>query len=255
MEPEPSLWTVVIPAAGRGTRLNYSQPKILYPILGRTILDRLIDLLEPFCGRFVFVLSPASAPYVTPRLDQRLAGRAEAAVISESRGMADSIYRAVPGLSTPFTLVVWGDQAGIRPETIRSVMKIQQANPHTKLTLPVVQRENPYVHYERDATGRFINVLQKREGDTMPVVGESDCGVFAFDTRRLQEVFQQEIKKGITLSEVTKEWNFLPMLSQFEKGDVSVSAFRLESIEETIGVNDTDDVAILEKYLSKSLAK
>ena len=32
-------WTAVIPAAGRGSRLGSDQPKILFPILGRPILD------------------------------------------------------------------------------------------------------------------------------------------------------------------------------------------------------------------------
>jgi bifunctional N-acetylglucosamine-1-phosphate-uridyltransferase/glucosamine-1-phosphate-acetyltransferase GlmU-like protein len=202
------------------------------------------------CSRFVCV-SSAKAP-MSLLASIKDCRTTESAVILESRGMADSIYRAVPDLSTPFTLVVWGDQVALRPETIRSIMKIQQSNPQTKLALPIAQRENPYVHYERDAAGNFINVLQRREGDIMPVVGESDCGVFAFNTKRLQEVFQQEIEKGITLSEITKEWNFLPMPS-VETGDASV--FCLDSLEETIGVNDMNDVAILEKYFSKSLVK
>ena len=36
---DPSLWTCVIPAAGKGTRLGYEFPKILYPILGKTVLQ------------------------------------------------------------------------------------------------------------------------------------------------------------------------------------------------------------------------
>ena len=31
---DPSRWTCVIPAAGKGTRLGYGLPKIMYPILG-----------------------------------------------------------------------------------------------------------------------------------------------------------------------------------------------------------------------------
>ena len=55
---DPLLWTALIPAAGRGSRLGFDRTKILFPIAGATILEWLVDLLNPLCGRFVFVLSP-----------------------------------------------------------------------------------------------------------------------------------------------------------------------------------------------------
>lgn len=250
-EPQKDLWTVVVPAAGKGTRLGYPKAKILYPILGRTILDRLIDLLEPYCSKFVFVLSPAAAIDVLPILNNRLPGRFEAPIIADSRGMADSIYQAISHLFTPYTLIIWGDQVAISSQTIHTVQKLAQSISGAKLTFPLVRRKNPYVHYAVDEEKRLSFVLEKREGKKMPIVGESDCGVFACNTQRLQEIYKQEIEKGITLSQATKEWNFLPMLPSFEIGGDSVNAYRLESIEEAIGVNDTDDVAALEKYFNK----
>ena len=250
-EPNLELWTVIIPAAGKGTRLGYSKPKILYPIAGRSILDWLIDLLIPQCGKLFFVLSPENAPYVEPILKEKLPDCARAVIIKNSRGMADSIYRAVPDIETPFTLIIWGDQVAISPETVKTIQKIQQSIPEAGLTLPLVQRENPYVHYATDKDDKFTHVLEKREEAQMPAIGESDCGLFAFNTGRLKEIFQMEIDKGITFSKSTKEWNFLPMLPMFEKGGRSVNACRLESFEETVGVNDMKDVAILEKYFNK----
>ncbi len=47
---DPACWTAVIPAAGRGTRLGFSRPKILYPLGGRAILDWLLDFLVPNCA-------------------------------------------------------------------------------------------------------------------------------------------------------------------------------------------------------------
>ena len=41
---DPSLWTCIIPAAGKGTRLGYEFPKILYPVLRHPSLQQLINL-------------------------------------------------------------------------------------------------------------------------------------------------------------------------------------------------------------------
>lgn len=252
-EPTPALWTAVIPAAGRGSRLGYDKPKILFPIAGRPILDWLIDLLEPYCRKVVFVLSPSGATQVSPLLETRLSGRFAIAIQEEPRGMADAIWQAVQNLSTPYTVILWGDQVAIRPVTVEHVLKLQQYSQGTKLTMPIVKRNTPYVHYATDEQGRFTHVLEQREGAAMPPVGESDCGLFALQTKQLQAVFHSERERGITLSHATKEWNFLPLLPQFETGEESVKALRLETREETIGVNDVNDARVLEEYFNTIL--
>lgn len=252
-QPNPELWTAVIPAAGRGSRLGYDKPKILYPVAGRPIIDWLIDLLEPQCAKLIVILSPTGIEQVRPILEARLDNRFTIAIQSEPKGMADAIYQSVPELSTPYSLIIWGDQVAIQPHTINGVMRIQEGNSQTKMTLPIVERDNPYVHYQTDDSGQFTKVLERREGAAMPPKGQSDCGVFAFQTKALQKVFSEELKKGITLSQGTKEWNFLPMLPQFDAKGEGVHGLRLESLEETIGVNDKTDAAILEAYLQQRM--
>ncbi len=247
----PEHWTTLIPAAGRGSRLGYAKPKILFPILGRTILDRLIDLLVPYVHQFVFVLSPAGVGEVSPLLEKRIPGKFQIAIQDEPRGMADAIKQGLSAVTTPFTFIIWGDQVAINPDTVEMVMSIHEGTPGAKLTLPLIQRDKPYVHYELDAAGNLTSIRQKREGDTMPLMGESDCGVFACETKRLREVFNTYVRKDVGLGSNTGEWNFLPMLPEFETGGESVQALRLESTEETVGVNDSTDVAFLEDYFQK----
>ena len=55
---DSSLWTCVIPAAGKGTRLGCEFPKILYPILGQSILQHLVNIFRKYCNHFVVVASP-----------------------------------------------------------------------------------------------------------------------------------------------------------------------------------------------------
>src|SRR5512144_2852454 len=71
----PGAWTAIVPAAGRGTRLGYELPKILFPIAGRPMLAWLLDLLAPHCERLVFVLSPEGSTPVETALHQLLPRR------------------------------------------------------------------------------------------------------------------------------------------------------------------------------------
>ncbi len=115
---KPELWTALIPAAGRGTRLNFDKPKILFPVGGVTILERLVQLLTPFCAELVFVLSPDGAPVVEPEIQRLLGARGRAAIQPAPLGMGDAVACGLPEVRTPFVTVIWGDQFGIKPASL-----------------------------------------------------------------------------------------------------------------------------------------
>lgn len=49
---------VLVAAAGRGTRAGLPYPKTLYPVQGRPILLRILDLLSPYDDCPTVVVSP-----------------------------------------------------------------------------------------------------------------------------------------------------------------------------------------------------
>src|SRR5258706_10338596 len=108
-KPRKQDWTAIIRAAGRGTRLGNAQPKILFPILGKPILEWLIKSLDPFVDRFVFVLSPEGHPQVESVLKSLLKGRYDVAVQPVPNGMADAVRQAKPFVRTRQSIVLWGD--------------------------------------------------------------------------------------------------------------------------------------------------
>ena len=50
---------LIIPAAGRGSRLGAGKPKPLVEVNGRPMLDHLADLYRPFVDHIVVVAHPA----------------------------------------------------------------------------------------------------------------------------------------------------------------------------------------------------
>jgi bifunctional UDP-N-acetylglucosamine pyrophosphorylase/glucosamine-1-phosphate N-acetyltransferase len=241
-------WTIVIPAAGRGTRLSFDRPKLLYPISGKPIVEWLVSALSPCCGRFVFVLSPSGAPIVTPELERLLPGSFDIAIQSEPRGMGDAVFAARDKVTTRNCLVVWGDQVGLRTKTIRACMRAHVLRSNALLTLPTVLRSNPYIHFERDPSGRLKSVLQAREGDTLPEIGESDCGVFLFETRALFEALESvHSSSSLVRGTATREFNLLPILPLFDRAPGNVCSVRVHGLEQTMGVNTVHDAeAIME---------
>src|SRR5438270_954296 len=111
---DPDQWTAVIPAAGRGSRLGFHRPKILYPVAGRPILDWLLDFLLPHCSALVFILSPEGLGDVAGELESRIPGRFKIAVQPAPTGMGDAVGLALPAVATSHVAIVWGDQVALR---------------------------------------------------------------------------------------------------------------------------------------------
>jgi bifunctional N-acetylglucosamine-1-phosphate-uridyltransferase/glucosamine-1-phosphate-acetyltransferase GlmU-like protein len=242
---DSAFWTALIPAAGRGSRLGFEQPKILFPIAGATILEWLVDLLKPMCGRFVFVLSPSGAAPVEEAASRLVPGRVAITVQPEPRGMADAIRGGLAQVETRHTLIVWGDQVALRPDSLEFLMRLHQGIAQPAAVCPTLWRDRPYIHFERGESGRVSRILQAREGDSMPERGESDSGVFLFRTQALRRHLPRLLESGECVGSKTGELNFLPI---FPMLDGLITA-PIMTEAESVGVNSPADAAYLERQL------
>jgi len=249
--PKPSKkdWTAIIPAAGRGTRLGNARPKILYPILGKPILEWLVATLDPFVDRFVFVLSPEARPEIEPTLKTLLKTRYDVAIQPVPRGMADAVHQAKPLVRTKHSIVLWGDQVALRRETISSCVYLHESRKNAALTFPTVWRQKPYIHFERDKMDRLINVYQAREESQPLEEGENDCGIFFFNTTTLFDIIEAASGEHQSVGRKTGEFNLLPLLPKFDKEPGDVATLRIQNIEESMGVNTPEDARQVESIL------
>jgi bifunctional UDP-N-acetylglucosamine pyrophosphorylase/glucosamine-1-phosphate N-acetyltransferase len=248
-----SQWTAIVPAAGRGSRLGYDRPKILFPVAGRPILDWLLDFLEPNCASLVFVVSPEGAPEIGSELAQRIPGRFQVVIQNTPTGMGDAVALALPSVRTPYAAVVWGDQVALRRTSVETCLALHAGPLQPDVTCPTVLRANPYIHFERDAQGRLIALRQAREGDAMPATGESDTGFFCFRAARLAALLEAMRAEGAGAGNATREFNLLPVIPRAARAaDGSrVLTPRHMSVEETVGINSLPDATLVEEFLRR----
>ena len=250
---DPALWTAVVPAAGRGSRLGFEKPKILYPVAGQPILDWLFRFLLPNCSRVILVLSPDGRPAVEQHLKERwhseFPGRCGVAVQETPTGMGDAVEKGLALVSTPLVCVVWGDQVALRSESVEACLRLQQGALSPDMTVPTVFRDDPYIHFSRDQYGRIRSLLQAREGDAMPARGESDTGFFCFRTEALRELLGELRRQPGETGSLTREFNLLPVIPLAARQDRVVLTPHVMSIEETVGINSADDARRLESHL------
>src|SRR5689334_20293377 len=88
----------VILAAGQGTRMKSPTPKVLHPVGGRSLLDRVIDTVEASGGEKIVVVMGAAAGGCRELVEGRL-GKAAVAVQDPPLGTAHAVLAAKDALA------------------------------------------------------------------------------------------------------------------------------------------------------------
>jgi bifunctional UDP-N-acetylglucosamine pyrophosphorylase/glucosamine-1-phosphate N-acetyltransferase len=240
---------LVIPAAGTGSRLGADMPKLLVPVNAKPMIEHLLSLYAGAADRVVVVVSPAARAQVQAALVNT---RFEVSFAVQARptGMLDAILLAaevVKAAAPRRVLVTWCDQIAVLPRTVADVVDAARGAPEPALVMPTCRGAHPYVHLVRDADGRIVRVLHRREGDDMPRVGESDAGVFDLSLDAYSRLLPQ-YAAAPEIGARTGERNFVPFVARVAAVD-RVVTIPCREPEEAIGINTPEELAMLEAHL------
>lgn len=242
---------LIIPAAGIGSRLGADVPKVLVKVAGTTMLERLLNLYRAWVGHVVLVVNPASEDLVRKHVQSSIdAERIICVQQPQPTGMLDAILLAdaVARRVEPTSVwVTWCDQIGVHPRTIARLGERTSSVSHDAMVMPTVMQQPPYIHFERDATGRIVRVLHRREGDAMPRTGESDMGLFALSRQTYFDRLPAYTRE-VELGRATGERNFLPFIPWLARTE-TVTTFPAEDPMEAVGVNTPLELDTVERYL------
>jgi bifunctional UDP-N-acetylglucosamine pyrophosphorylase/glucosamine-1-phosphate N-acetyltransferase len=245
---------LIVPAAGLGSRLGASVPKLLVPVAGVPMIDRILDLYSDRVSRVVVVVNPAFAADVR----QHLAAQSRRVTIDcveqpAPTGMLDAILLAAPSVAkeVPVSIwITWCDQVAVHGSTIEQLSRRTTYAPYPAIVMPTVVRERPYIHFDRDKSGRIVRVLHRREGDAMPRTGESDIGVFALSPLAYNELLPK-YARDVEIGGATGERNFLPFIPWVAR-EHDVATFPCGDPIEAVGVNTPEDLKQVEEYLRRA---
>jgi len=231
--------TVVILAAGQGTRMKSSVPKVLHPICGRPmILWPVAAALEAGAARVVVVDDPSR------KLESVLPEGVTSAVQEQPRGTGDAV-RAAAALIDPDApvVVLAGDVPLITPAAIAELVAAHAAG-GAAATMATMELEDPsgYGRVIRGADGAVERVVEtKVAGDATPAelkIREVNTGVLAFDGRALLDALD-----GLDTDNAQGELYLPDVLPVLRAAGSRVGAHVLADPRLMLGVNDRVDLA------------
>jgi bifunctional UDP-N-acetylglucosamine pyrophosphorylase/glucosamine-1-phosphate N-acetyltransferase len=232
--------TVIVLAAGDGTRMKSGQAKVLHSVAGRSLLGHVlaaVDHLEPAQIRVV-----VGANRISVETHVAVISPNATIVFQEKRGgTGHATQLALAGVSAAgTTLVLAGDTPMLTGQSLAAFLDAHEAG---DFAASVLTAEHPeptgYGRIIRDDSGELLRIVEERDAtEDERFIFEINSGVYAFDSAKLASAIGE-----ITDSNSQGELYLTDVIGVLKKANESVAAILLEDFTEILGVNDRVQLA------------
>ena len=228
----------VILAAGEGTRMKSSIPKILHPICGKPMIRYLIDAIDSIGVHNIIVVVGHRSDMVKKALpgircvkQARLLGTGDAILQTKRVLLNDKKIDSV--------LVACGDVPLLTPETLKGIIDRHLAA-RSGCTLLSAYLKNPtgYGRIVRSDNNRVVKIIEELDASIYEkVIEEINVGVYCFD----KDILFKALEK-ITPDNKKDEYYLTDTIEILAKSNLSVDSVSTESPEEFLGINTRKDL-------------
>jgi bifunctional UDP-N-acetylglucosamine pyrophosphorylase/glucosamine-1-phosphate N-acetyltransferase len=239
---------IVILAAGQGTRMNSSLPKVLHRIAGKSLLQHVVDAASAFGDVEIHIVIGHGAALVR----ESIQGAHLHWVMQEQQlGTGHALLQALPNLrEDAVVLVLYGDVPLVNASTLKQlVIQVDESN----MALLTVELDNPsgYGRVLRDADNSVHAIVEHKDAsEEQRRVHEVNTGIMAVHQRRLAGWL-----KELTNHNAQKEYYLTDIIGFASRDGVTVNAIVSESTAEVLGVNDRYQQAQLERLYQQRTAR
>jgi bifunctional UDP-N-acetylglucosamine pyrophosphorylase/glucosamine-1-phosphate N-acetyltransferase len=236
-------------AAGKGTRMRSSLPKMLHPVCGRAMVAwPILAAREAGAGRVAAIVSPGVD------LAAGLPDDVETVEQPEPDGTGGAIRAALALIEESETvLVLSGDVPLLAAATIAGLLEAHDATP-AAATMLTIELDDPgaYGRVVRAASGDVERVVEaKAAGDADPAqlaIREINAGTYVFDAAPLAAALA-----GLANDNAQGEYYLPDVFPALREAGHTVAAHLADDPAVTMGVNNRVDLAAVEAEARRRL--
>ncbi len=237
---------VIILAAGKGTRMRSSLPKVLHRLAGVPLLEhviRSVQALNPGRIHVVYGHGGEQVPKQLKHLDVQWIKQ------EPQLGTGHAVQQAMPGISAQTLLILYGDVPLTRLDTLRALV---QAAGNGGMALLTAELDDPsdYGRIVRDAAGRVVRIVEHK--DAAPAeraIREINTGILAAPVTRLRAWLA-----ALRNHNVQGEYYLTDVIAMAATEGVAIATAQPQAEWEILGVNSKAQLAELERIHQRNQA-
>jgi bifunctional UDP-N-acetylglucosamine pyrophosphorylase/glucosamine-1-phosphate N-acetyltransferase len=239
---------VVILAAGQGTRMKSALPKVLHPVAGRPMIERVLDSARQAAPKSVTLVVGHQAEAVQAHLSAE--STLQFALQMPQRGTAHALQQAESLLAgrTGTLVLLSGDVPLLRVETIRQLLSTHH-DAGAAATVVTANVEQPY-GYGRivRSGGQLARIVEER--DATPAerqIKEINAGIYAFDLAPLFDAL-----RGIAAQNAQGEYYLTDLIAIYRRRKLSVETLVVSDPAEIRGINSRTELAEVSRLVRQN---
>jgi bifunctional UDP-N-acetylglucosamine pyrophosphorylase/glucosamine-1-phosphate N-acetyltransferase len=236
---------VVILAAGAGTRMQSNLPKVLHEAAGRPLVEHVLRAALPLKPERVMVLVGDQGQ----RIAERLQGYPVELVqqdFSRGYGTGQALMQATENLDdfAGAVMVLNGDGPLITTATLSRLRAALEEHGGMALLSCTVSDPTGLGRIIRNSDGSVAAIVEEKDASaTVKAIHEINPGFYIFDERAF------DLGQQLTNDNAAGEYYITDMVALYLKAGARVSAVSTDDELETLGVNNRQQLAVVERAL------
>ena len=235
--------SIVILAAGKGTRMNSDFPKVLHKLNGKPLLDHVLDESELLNPREIILVVGFKKEHVISHTKNRINLKNVTQI--EQLGTGHAVLQTEEFLKDKkgHILILYGDVPNIKASTLEPIIDDHIKN-NRDLTLITAELDDPtgYGRIIRDKNARLLKIVEEKDcNDNEKKIKEWNPGIYIF---KIPEVF--EILNSIKANNASKEYYLTDAIGLAQQSNLQIKAIKIANSDEVLGINTAGQLEELE---------
>lgn len=237
--------SVVILAAGQGTRMNSNLPKVLQRLAGTPLLGHVVDCAKALDAHSIHVVYGHGGDQVR----DAMAGEPVQWALQEQRlGTGHAALQAMPQIGDDErVLILFGDVPLLRPETLGQMLA---DCPPDDVAVLTVDLNNPhgYGRIVRE-NGDVTRIVEQKDATAEErLIREINTGVMCMPASRLRQWLA-----NLSNDNDQQEYYLTDVVDMAVSEGVTVHGVKADNADEVMGINDKKQLAEAERALQVRL--
>jgi bifunctional UDP-N-acetylglucosamine pyrophosphorylase/glucosamine-1-phosphate N-acetyltransferase len=235
---------VVIMAAGKGTRMKSSMPKVLHRLAGKALVQHVIDTARTLKARHTIVITGHGAEQVEPALTRaNAADKLQFARQMPQLGTGHAVQQAVPLLADDGVVVVLsGDVPLTQADTLQALLDLCDGKQLALLTIDFTDPTG-YGRIVRNPSGQVHAIVEHKDAnDEQRAIKEVYSGIMAVPAKLLKPWLAR-----LDNHNAQQEFYLTDVVKFAEADSVPVVAHKISDATQVAGVNSPTQLAELER--------
>ena len=237
--------SVVILAAGKGTRMKSVLPKVMQPLAGRPLLRHVVDTAQALSARRTLIVYGHGGDLVQNAFAGTGLLWAEQA---EQKGTGHAVQMALPQLpATGSTLILYGDVPLTTAATLHRLIGLVGDDRVMGLITLVMDNPTGYGRIVRDATGQVQRIVEQKDAnDAEKQIREVNTGIFCVPNALLHKWLP-----ALNNNNAQGEYYLTDIIAMAAAEKVRIETVQPAQSWEVDGINDKLQLAALERVYQR----